>query len=46
VGIDISGINKIDAGIDGSMNNFYTIVMIGVAHFPEHHGAETETAYP
>ncbi len=43
--IDIRGIEKIDARIDGAADDADRVFVVGVAHRAEHHGAESKLAH-
>src|ERR1700722_17657703 len=43
--VHVRGINEVDAGVQGAVDDPDRVRVIGVAPRPEHHGPETELAH-
>jgi hypothetical protein len=43
-GVDVGGVDEVDAGVEGTMDDADGVVVIGVAPRAEHHVAEAEGA--
>src|SRR5262245_11750588 len=43
--VDVGGVDEIDPGVEGGVDDADRVVVIGVAPRPEHHRAETQLAY-
>ncbi len=42
--VHVGGVDEVDPGVEGAMDDRHAVVVVPVAHRPEHHGAEAQLA--